>query len=123
MISGSLSIENFNYTDIVLIQKGHVQLTPADYRPTSLCNSIYKIMSKVLCNRLVKALPTHISPNQCAFLKGKSASDNALIGLELIHQIYESKSHNIALKLDLSKAFDRVEWDLVTFVMRLMNFP
>lgn len=48
MYDGSLSIDNyFNYTDMVLIPKGQEQSTPADHKPINLCNSIYKILSKV----------------------------------------------------------------------------
>lgn len=70
MVSSSHPIENFNYSDLVFIPKGKVQSTSVDFRRISLCNLIYKILSKVLCNRLIKVLPNLISPNQCAFMKG-----------------------------------------------------
>lgn len=89
-----------------------------------LCNTIYKIMSKTFSNRHSKVLPTLISWHQCAFIKGRTTADNALIGFEMFHYISKSKSKSnpIALKLDLSKAFDRVEWNLIPYILRWINF-
>lgn len=57
------------------------------------------------------------------YVKGRLAADNALVGLEMLHHIHRSRSNPISIKLDLSKAFDRVEWNLILYVMRRMNFP
>lgn len=62
-------------------------------------------------------LPYFITNNQCVFLKSMSAMDNAMIRLELVSQIKAKKSRDISIKLDLTKAFDHVEWSLITCVV------
>jgi hypothetical protein len=108
--------ENFNMTKIVLIPKMDDASELKDYRPISLCNVIYKIISKCLVNRLRPFLKDLISENQSAFLPGRLISDNALIAFECFHAIHRSKNgeHSFcAYKLDLTKAYDRVDWDFL----------
>ena len=96
-----------------------------DYRPISLCNVLYKIFSKVLANRLKKFLNNIITEHQSAFAKGRLISDNILIAFETLHTMkhYNSGSNGfMALKLDISKAYDRVEWMFLEKVMRKMGF-
>lgn len=123
MTTESISISYFNHINIVLIPKGHVQASLVDFRSISLCNSIYKCFSEMLSNRLKIVLPGLVSPYQCAFLKGRSATDNNSIGLEIFQQIFESNSQNIALKINLSKAFHKIEWNLILYILQCMNFP
>lgn len=79
-----------------------------DYRPINLCNVIYKILAEVVSNRIIKVLPNIILPNEATFVKGRSIMDNAMIGLDIIHHIHSKYNLNLALKLDMTKAFDRV---------------
>lgn len=79
-----------------------------------LCNIFYKIISKVLFERLTQILPHGINESHEAFLKHRGAAQTTLAGLEFIHQIIHSSKtlayiQNIVIKFDLSKAFDRVE--------------
>ena len=97
----------------------------SDYRPISLCNVLYKIFAKVLANRLKKFLNSVINENQSAFAKGRLISDNILIAFETLHCMknYNSSASGLmALKLDMSKAYDRVEWVFLENVMRKMGF-
>lgn len=57
------------------------------------------------------------------FFEREIAADNNMIGLELFQQIHESNSQNLALKLDLSKAFDKIVWSLIIYILPHMNFP
>ena len=84
-----------------------------EYRPISLCNVAYKIAFKAVANRLKSVLLVIVSGNQSAFSKGRFITDNVLVAFETMHHISQKKSGRVeemALKLDMSKAYDRVEW-------------
>ncbi|MCH96023.1 RNA-directed DNA polymerase (Reverse transcriptase), partial [Trifolium medium] len=91
-----------------------------DLCPISLCNVVYKILSKVLANRLKCILPTCISDPQAAFVPGRDILDNALTTFEVLHYMKcksRGKEGLVALKLDVSKAFDRVKWSYLQAVL------
>ena len=104
--------EGVNDTIIVLIQKNQNPESLQDYRPISLCNVIYKVVSKCILNRLTPVLNDIISPTQSAFIPGRLITDNALIAFEGIYAIQKNKDNRgkfCAYKLDLAKAYDRVD--------------
>uniref|UniRef100_A0A803P9R9 Reverse transcriptase domain-containing protein n=1 Tax=Cannabis sativa TaxID=3483 RepID=A0A803P9R9_CANSA len=97
----------------------------SDYRPLSLCNVIYKVISKCLANRMKLSMEKVISENQSAFIKGRQIQDNAIIGFESLHCMKKGRFGNgkkMALKLDMSKAYDRVEWDFLEEMMRCLGY-
>lgn len=103
-----------NDTVIVMIPKKNNPEEMKDYRPISLCNVVYKVVAKCLVNMLRPLLHDLISENQSAFVPGRMITDNALIAFECFHYIQKCnrESQNFCgLKLDLSKAYDRVDWD------------
>uniref|UniRef100_A0A803PEK7 Reverse transcriptase domain-containing protein n=1 Tax=Cannabis sativa TaxID=3483 RepID=A0A803PEK7_CANSA len=115
-----------NSTLIVLIPKKQHANTLKDFRLISLCTTFYKVISKILANRLKKVLDKIISPYQSAFVSGRVIQDNILIANELVHAVNNrtmGKRGWAALKLDMAKAFDRVEWDFLRHLMFHFNFP
>ncbi|KAL0004665.1 hypothetical protein SO802_012226 [Lithocarpus litseifolius] len=122
--SGRL-LPGMNHTFISLIPKAKNPESVSEFRPIALCNILYKLVSKVLANRLKKFLPHIISESQSAFQSDKAISDNILVAFETLHHMKRKKggkSGHLALKLDISKAYDRLEWVFLKKVMERMGF-
>jgi len=112
-------------TNICLIPKKLDAKKLGEFRPISLCNVAYKIVSKLLSKRLKTILPWIITESQAAFVEDKLISDNILIAHELLHALNSNNSCSrdfIAIKTDLSKAFDRVEWTFLNKAMKTLGF-
>jgi len=96
-----------------------------DWRPIALCNVLYKLLPKILVNRLKKVLHKYIVDSQSTFVPGRSILDNALVAIELVHYMKTKKRGNeksVALKLDISKVYDMIEWSYLRDVMCKMGF-
>ena len=89
------------------------------------CEIFYKIISKMLANRLKEILPKVISPTQSVFVPRRSITDNVLVAYESFHAI-KKKTHGAngfcAVKFDMSKAYDRVEWEFLRQMMMRLGF-
>ncbi|KAL0411811.1 UNVERIFIED_CONTAM: putative mitochondrial protein [Sesamum latifolium] len=117
---------SFNDTQNVLIPKCKNPVNLFNFLPISLCNVIYKITSKTIGNRLKPFLTKIISPSQSAFVPGRIISDNILTAFEINHFLNtrtKGKDGYMALKLDVSKAYDKVEWVFLKEVMHRLGFP
>ncbi|KAA3485048.1 reverse transcriptase [Gossypium australe] len=98
--------------DIVLIPKTLNPSNLANFRPISLCTVFYKIVAKTIANRLQNYIGKCIDCTQSAFVPGRLISDNILIAYEILHTLRQKrygKKGFMAVKLDMSKAYDRVE--------------
>ncbi|XP_062021202.1 uncharacterized protein LOC133737713 [Rosa rugosa] len=118
-------IRQLNCTHVTLIPKVKKPETMSHLRPISLCNVLYKIGSKVIANRLKPLLQNFISPYQSAFVPGRLISDNSLVAYEIAHFLKRRRDGKVgfgALKLDMSKAYDRVEWPFLEAILFQMGF-
>ncbi|KAF7130266.1 hypothetical protein RHSIM_Rhsim10G0116300 [Rhododendron simsii] len=114
-----------NCTQIILIPKVHTPTKVSQFHPISLCTTVYKLIAKVLANRLRPFLSAIISKNQSAFVGGRQITDNVLITNELTHYIKHKRSGTqsvAAFKLDMVKAYDQVEWSYLERVMAQLGF-
>lgn len=116
---------NINNTHIRLIPKIRSPQKMQDYRPITLCSVYYKIIAKLLTKRLQPILSSIISENQSAFVPQRAISDNVLITHEVLHYLHTSgakKRCYMAVKTDMSKAYDRIEWYFVRLVLEKLGF-
>ena len=114
-----------NETHIVLIPKIQGPEVLGNYRPISLCNTVYKIINKVIVARLRPHLEKLVSPYQAAFVLGRRGVDNTIIIQELIHSIgrIKGKKGYMAIKIDLEKAYDKLEWGFIKDMLARFNLP
>jgi hypothetical protein len=98
--------------------------TANQFKPISLCNIVYKIISKILANRLKVHLPKIISPLQSAFVPNRNIQDNTILAHELLHffKAKRGKGGFMFLKMDMEKAFDRMEWNFLLAILDKLGF-
>ena len=114
-----------NTIHIAFIPKIQGPETLNNYRPISLCNTVYKIVSKIIVARLRLYLDKLISPCQSTFTSGRKGIDNAIIVQEVIHSLSKKKGKigYLALKIDLEKAYDKLEWSFIRDMLIRVNIP
>ncbi|VFQ96159.1 unnamed protein product [Cuscuta campestris] len=113
----------FGSTLITLIPKVEGAITLDQFRPISLSTFFSKILSRILSDRLKKVLPSLISPEQAAFQSGRSINEHVLMVKEMVHLLSSNaRGGNCIIKLDLSKAFDRISWRYLEHVLLRFGF-
>lgn len=114
-----------NQTLITLIPKGGNPSRITQFHPIAFCNVVYKIVTKIISSRIKNILPTIIGLHQSSFIQGRSTTDNIIVLQETIHSMshLHGKRGFMIIKLDLEKAYDRLEWSFIHDTLELLNFP
>uniref|UniRef100_A0A2N9I593 Reverse transcriptase domain-containing protein n=1 Tax=Fagus sylvatica TaxID=28930 RepID=A0A2N9I593_FAGSY len=113
---------SLNATFVTLIPKKQNAVNIRDFRPISLIGSVYKILAKVLANRLRKVLDGLVSESQNAFVGGRQTLDSVLIANECLDSRVKSHIPGVVCKLDIEKAYDHVNWDCLLYLLHRMGF-
>jgi hypothetical protein len=115
-------LKEVNNSLLVLIPKNNCSSSVNHYKPISLCNTVYKAISKIMVSKLRPLLERLVSPCQSAFIPGRWIAENQLIVHELLNSFKKRKVKGgfLAMKLDLQKAYDRRNWHFLRAV--LINF-
>jgi hypothetical protein len=125
-LNGGELLQSLNDTAIVLIPKVRNPQSISQFRPISLCTVLYKICAKAIANRMRPELEAVISQEQSAFVPGRLITDNALVAFECVHTMKinkRGKKGMCAVKLDMMKAYDRIEWPFLEAMMLKIGFP
>ena len=93
-----------------------------DFRPISLTGSIYKLIAKVLANRLKKVMNKLVNSVQNAFVEGRQIIYASLIANEVIDSMLKKKEKGVLCKLDIEKAYDKINWNFLIVVLGRMGF-
>jgi len=125
VLNGRHLPEGLNDTFLVLLPKVDHPHKINQFRPIGLCNVAYKLVTKVLVHRLQKILPNLISPSQSSFVPGRQISDNIVIMQEALHSMRRKRGSRgfMAIKLDLEKAYDRLNWQFIRDTLLEMRLP
>jgi hypothetical protein len=94
-----------------------------DFCPILLVGSLYKVLEKLLANRLRLVIGSVISESQIAFVKDRQILDGILIANEVVDEARKSKKELLSFKVDFEKAYDSVDWGYLDEVMGIMSFP
>lgn len=115
-------LKALNTSFIALIPKQDNAQMPERYRPIALCDVVYKIISKVVANRLKPLLPTLVSGEQSGYVEGKQILDNIIQAHEVVHSLTSKRKMGMIMQLDIAKAYDKVKWTYIKKVLRSFCF-
>lgn len=111
---------DINKTNICLISKIEQPVNITQFRPISLFNTIYKVISRVVVERLKPLMAELVSPFQTGFVPGRSIHEKIMITKEVMHSMQKKRGKNglFAIKIDLTKVYDKLNWE---FIWRILE--
>jgi hypothetical protein len=115
-------VRAINSTFLALIPKVNKPSTFGDFRPIALCNLCYKLIAKIVANRIKPILSQTLSGEQLGFLKGRQILDAIGTTQECLHSIKLKNLKALILKLDLKKAYDCINWDFLRLTLLQTGF-
>ena len=115
-------VKSLNTTFLVSVPKKSGTDDLSDFRPINLVGGLYKLLAKVLANRLKKVVGKVVSSTQNAFVEMRQILDAALIANEAIDFLLKMNENGVMCKLELEKAYDHINWDFMLIVMQKMGF-
>ncbi|CAA7046646.1 unnamed protein product [Microthlaspi erraticum] len=116
--------KSLNSTNLVLIPKRRGADELQDFRPISCLNTLYKLITRLISDRLKSILPEIILPNQTAFIRDRLLLENVLLAAEVINGYHRKDlSPRITLKIDIAKAFDSMRWDFILACLTAYRLP
>lgn len=121
--NGSLQIERLNYGIITLVPKCKDAKQFQKFRPICLLNVSFKIITKILMNRITSCIGEVIAANQTAFLKGRYIMEGVMVLHETLNFLHVKKQSGILFKVDFEKAYDKIKWPFVYQMLKLKGFP
>ncbi|GLU19134.1 hypothetical protein SLE2022_353990 [Rubroshorea leprosula] len=120
--SNSRLVRDSNPSFLVLIPKKENPQGIEEYRPISLIGCMYKILAKILANRLSKVMDGLIGDQQSAFIGGRQLVDGVVIANETIDEIRRKKMRCFLFMADFEKAYDNISWEFLDYMLERMNF-
>lgn len=114
-----------NHTLLTMIPKVQSPTHMHLFRPINLCCTLYKVVSKIIVSRIRAFLKQWISPNQVSYVLGRHISDNIMITQEILHKCKRTDGNKgyLVWKIDLSKAYDKLNWDFILQVLHELHLP
>eukprot|EP00253_Pinus_taeda_P005298 PITA_05298 len=115
-------LKALNASFIAFIPKQENDMTPEGFRPITLCNVVYKIISKVIANRLKPLLPFLISEEQTGYMEGRQILNNIIQAHQVVHSLKSNKQASMIIQLDLAKAYDKLSSSYIREILKAYGF-
>jgi len=115
-------LKALNASFIALIPKKENAMTLDGFRSIALCNVVYKIISKVIANRLKLHLPSIILKEKTSYVEGRQILNNIIQAHEVVHSLKSNKQVGMIIQLDLAKAYDKLSWAYIREILKAYGF-
>ena len=122
LYDGKLELCRLNYGVIILLPKVKPATNVKQFKPICLLNVIYKIITKTLNVRLSSVVGRVVSIFQTTFIPGRNILEGVVILQEVMHELKDTKTSGVIIKLDFEQAYDRVNWNLLEEVLHKKGF-